>query len=159
MHRLSTMCLTIVGVSQPSLRWAFIQDFHLFKITLPEDSFFNGIFTSWFVVKTFLVCKIPLTMDDLLRQPLTRNFLFSNDRGFLFGRRPRLNWASLDASIACNVLSWRCYVMNQPLQYLSMYLIRGGAIMCNDMQTWHCDNLWLHGLPQVIRYYLVIFFF
>ena len=66
MHRLSTMCTTIGGVWEPSLRWAFIQNFHLFKTTLPRDGFFNGILTSW---------KMPLTMDNLLRQPLTCNFL------------------------------------------------------------------------------------
>mgnify|MGYP007129544951 CR=1 FL=1 len=119
----------------------------------------NGILTSWSVIKKILVQKMPLTMDNLLRQPLTWNFLYSNARGFLLGGCPRLNWESLNALVACNVLSWGCYVMNQQLQSLSMHSVRGGAIMCNDMQTWHCDNLWLHGLPQVIRYYLVIFFF
>ena len=46
MHRLSTMCLTIGGVWKPSLRWAFIQNFHFFKTTLLEDRFFNGLLTS-----------------------------------------------------------------------------------------------------------------
>ena len=49
MQRLSTMCPTIGGVWEPSLRWAFIQNFHLFKTTLPKDRFFNGILTSWSV--------------------------------------------------------------------------------------------------------------
>ena len=35
MHRLSTMCPTIGGMWQPSLRWAFIQIFHLFKTSFP----------------------------------------------------------------------------------------------------------------------------
>ena len=113
MHRLSTMCLTIGGMWQPSLRWAFIQNFHLFKTTLLEDRFFNGILTSWSAIKKFLVRKVPSTTDDLLRQPLTWNFLFSDARGFLLGSRPRLNWAALDASIACNVLSWGCHVMSR----------------------------------------------
>ena len=46
MHRLSTMCPKIGGMWQPSLRWAFIQNFHLFKTTLLEYRFFNGILTS-----------------------------------------------------------------------------------------------------------------
>ena len=78
---------------------------------------------------------MPLTMDNLLRQPLTWNFLYSNARGFLLGGCPRLNWESLNALVACNVLSWGCYVMNQQLQSLSMHSVRGGAIMCNDMQV------------------------
>ena len=96
MHRMSTMYPKIGGMWQPSLRWAFIQNFHLFKTTLSVDRFFNGILTSWLVVKKFLFRKRPLTMDDLLRQPLTG--IFSSDaRGFLLGNHPRLNWASLDA--------------------------------------------------------------
>ena len=82
MHRLSTMCPTIGGKWQPSLRWGFIQNFHLFKTTLLEDRFFNGILTSWSAVKKFLVRKVPSTTDDLLRQPLTWNFPFSDARGF-----------------------------------------------------------------------------
>ena len=103
-------------------RWS-IQNFLFFKTTLPEDRFFNGILTSWVVVKKFLVRKMPLTMDDLLRRPLTWNFLFSIARGVLLGSRSKLNWASLDTSVACNVLSWGCHVMNRQLQYLSMHLV------------------------------------
>ena len=105
MHRLPTMCLKIGGMWQPSLRWAFNQNFHLFKTTLSEDRFFNGILTSWLTLKNFLVLKRRLITDDLLRQPLTWNFLFFDAMGFLLGSRPRLNWASLDASLASNVLS------------------------------------------------------
>ena len=135
MHRLSIMCLTIGGVWKPSLRWSFILNFHFFKTTLPEDRVFNGILTSWAVVKKFLIWKMPLTMDDLLKHPLTWNFLFSSVRGFLLGSRSRLNWVALDASVACNVLSSGCHVMNRPLQALLMHSVQGGTIMCNDMQV------------------------
>ena len=120
MHRMSTMYPKIGGMWQPSLRWAFIQNFYLFKTTLSEDRFFNGILTSWSVVKKFLVRKRHLTTDDLCEIAFDLIFFFSDARVFLFGSRPRLNWASLDASVAGNVLSWGCYVMNQPLQSLSM---------------------------------------
>ena len=83
----------------------------------------------------FLVQRMPLTMDDLSRQPLTWKFLFSYARGVLLDSRPRMNWVCLGASVAGNVLSWGCYVMNHSLQSLSMHLVRGGAIMCNDMQV------------------------
>ena len=53
----------------------------------------------------------------------------------MLGSLPLLNWASLDASVVGNVLSWGCYVMNQPLQSLSVPSIRGDTIMCNDMQV------------------------
>ena len=108
MHKLSTMCPAIGGMWQPSFRWPFIQNFHLFKTTLSEDRFFNGILTSWSVVKKYLVWKMPLTTDDLLRQPLTWNFLFCDARTFLLGSCPQLNWAFLDASVVGNVLSWGC---------------------------------------------------
>ena len=40
----------------------------------------------------------------------------------------------MDALVASNVLAWGCYVMNRPLQSLSMHSVRG-VIMCNDMQV------------------------
>ena len=53
---------------------------------------------------------MPLTMDDLLRQPLTWKFLFSDARDRLLCSRPTLNWASLDALVACNVfMVMLCY--------------------------------------------------
>ena len=75
-----------------------------------------------------------LTVDDLLRQPLTWNFRFSNARGYLLGSRPRLNRASLDASIACNALSYGCNVMN-------MYFNVAG-----DGRLWHVystSDVWM----------------
>ena len=75
MHRLSTMCPKIGGVWQSSLRWDFIQNFHFFKATLPKDRCINGILTSWAIVKKFMVRKMPLTIGDLLRQPLTWKFI------------------------------------------------------------------------------------
>ena len=120
MHRLSTMCTTIGGVWQPSLRWAFIQNFHLFKTTLLEDRFFKDFSEVGLPLKTSWFGKIHLTMDDLLRQPLTWDFLSYDARVFLLGSSRRLNWACLHASHASNVLSWGCYVMNYPLQSLLM---------------------------------------
>ena len=53
----------------------------------------------------------------------------------MLGSGPRLNWAYLEASGAGSAPSWGCYVMNHPLQSLSVHSDQGGAIMCNDMQV------------------------
>ena len=124
------------------------------KMFLSKNGFLTK-FTNWSTIKKFLVCKMPLTTNDLLRQPLTWNFLFSDARGFLLGSRPPLNWASLNALVVDNVPSWddtlwinrynlcRCFQFEEVLLW---------AMLCK----WHWDNLWFHGSPLAIRFVLII---
>ena len=63
---------------------------------------------------------------------------------------------AIDTPVARNDLSWGCYVMNQPLQYLSMLSIRGGAIMSNDMCQVALRQFMVSCPPLAIKFGLVI---
>ena len=76
------------------------------------NGFMVGISKAWEAVKFFFIRRCPSSNEELLRQPLIWNFIFSDERGVLLGSRLRLQWATLDNGIAATVASWGNYVFH-----------------------------------------------
>ena len=123
------------GSWKPSLRWAFLSNFKMRPIHGPIDGFMVGICKAWEAVKFFLTRRCPSSNEELLRQPLIWNFIFSDERGVLLGSRPRLQWATLDSGIAATVASWGNYVFHMNNLQLDATMCRGFRVMFDEIQS------------------------
>ena len=78
------------GLWKPSLRWAFLSNFKTRQICGPIDGFMVGICKAWDAVKFFFIHRCPSSNEELLRQLLIWNIIFSDERGVLLGSIPQL---------------------------------------------------------------------
>ena len=122
------------GLWPMEIRWKFVDGIKWVSSKKWEDRFFNSLFQAWKQMRSGLLYKKIQGVEELHRQPLMWNPLFTSTAENMLEMRTKVAWGPFTNDIARTYQDWKLYVglpSNVKEQKLIQY--RGGKNMYVDI--------------------------